>query len=793
MAANLKNKPGSTSREINLGEVISITLGRWYWIVISLIVCMGLAIGYILKTQPLYTRTASIVIKSDSQNGTSVSSELEQFSNLGLIQTKSNITDEVNKLKSADVLTQVVRQTGLDIDYYRDGRFHPEIVYGSQLPVKVTFPNSLESSSINVDVDLTKPGKYRLTALSYNGTEMETPKQYTELGDTLATRAGAIVVEKTPYYDSSAIPVLHVDKIPLNWAVSRYTAELTIGIKEDKGNTIDISATDCSTERAEDLINGLISVYNERWIENRNQISVSTSRFINDRLGVIESELGNVDEDISSYQSAHLIPDVQQAASMYMVENQSTTSKLSDLNTQLQLMRYQRNHVASEAARNQMLPTNSGIDIPGLDQRIAEYNETMMQRNQYADNSSESHPKVIDLDTKLASMRSAIISALDNQITALNSQIKSQRESKSRTTAQIAANPNQAKYLLSVERQQRVKESLYLFLLQKREENELSQAFTAYNTEVIESPNGSDAPISPQKSKILMIAFVIGLVLPFAFTVTQEMFNTKVLSKKDLEALTVPILGEIPEYKSKKNAGKTANKVMVSSGNRNVINEAFRVLRTNVGFVSSGAQNTTIMVTSFNPGSGKTFLAVNLGISFALKGKKVLIIDCDMRRCTASSYVDTPKQGLSNYLVGEVDDINSVIVAGTLENNLSVLPVGTVPPNPTELLETERFAQLIKDLRDDYDYIFIDCPPIGMMADAQIIEGMVDRTIFVVRAGLFERDMLPQLQQYADTKKIKNMGIVLNGISSTKSRYGYGYGYNYGYGYSSYSSYSQKD
>lgn len=790
MALEKKNRKNSRLNQVKITDVVFMTLRGWPWIILSVVVCVGLAVLYVLRTPSIYTRTASIVIKDDSK-GKSVSSELDAFSDMGLIQTHSNILDEVNKLQSRDVIREVIKRMNLDISYFVEGRFHKDLTYGPQLPVSVSFPDARESESISINLNLTNDGKYVISELTYNGEEKTLPNTTSvDLGDTINSVAGRIVVEKTPYYTNHHPQKIQIVKSPLKAVSADFSSRLDVTQKSEKGNTINLTFTDQSTQRAEDFINGVITVYNEKWMENRNQISVSTSNFINDRLGVIEGELGNVDQDIYSYQSEHLIPDVQQAASMYMTENQATSAKLLDLNTQLQMARHLRGYLNGEAHNTQVLPTNSGIQNPTIESQIAEYNETMLQRNQYAANSSETHPRVMDLDSKLAGMRTSILATLDNQIAALNTQIKSLQSSKNRTTAQIAANPTQAKYLLSVERQQKVKEALYLFLLQKREENELSQAFTAYNTQIITTPDGTDVPTAPKKKQIIMMAFVIGLIIPFGVNYVRESNNTKVRGKKDLENLNIPLLGEIPSYKVKK--GEDATKtIVVKQGKRNVINEAFRILRTNIGFIAAKDKGCcSIMVTSFNPGSGKTFLTINLGISLAIKGKKVLIIDGDLRRATTSSYIDTPKIGLSNYLIGEVSDVNSVIVNNSLADGLSILPVGTIPPNPTELLETERFTDMVKNLKNEYDYILIDCPPVEMMADAQIIDQVVERTIFVIRAGLLDRNMLVELEKMSEEKKLKNVGVVLNATIADGHRYGYKYGYGYGYGYGNYNHYN---
>lgn len=777
---------------VNIVDVLYTTLKHWPWLLLSVLLCTGVTLFYLLRTPSVYTRSAAIIIKDDNRR-VSGTNEFSAISDMGLIKSKTNIYDEINKFYSPNVMTEVVKRLNLDMSYYKDGKFHKDLIYGTQLPIKMEIPNIMESASFSATINVNKKGIYTLTDIIYNGEEVAIPKKPvpTPLGDTLRTSAGFIVVDKTPYARENEAYTIYVNRIPLKAAVGKFSGELSISLKSDNGSTINISVTDQSTQRAEDLINTLISVYNEKWMENRNQISVSTSNFINERLGVIEEELGHVDQNISSYQSEHLIPNVQQAASMYMSENQATTAQIMELTNQLQTTRYMRNYLAEETHKTEVLPAGTGLKGGTIEGQIAEYNSLMLKRNQYAANSSDTHPVVMDLDAQLAGMRAVIISTIDNQIVALDTQIRNLQSSKNRTTAQIAANPTQAKYLLSVERQQKVKESLYLFLLQKREENELSQAFTAYNTEVITSPTGSNAPTAPKREQTMIIAFVIGLIIPFGVTYLLEMSNTKVRGRKDLENLSVPLLGEIPNHKPRKKEKIIDGvQIVVKQGKRDIVNEAFRVLRTNIGFITTKEQKcTAMMITSFNPGSGKTFIAVNLGISLSLKGKKVLVIDGDMRRASTSAYLQNPETGLSNYLVGEYDDVNKLIVADTITPGLSILPVGTIPPNPTELLESSRFKEMVTNLREDYDYIIVDCPPIELMADAQIVEQVVDRTIFVIRAGLLDRSMLLELEKISNEKKFKNIGIVLNDTLVEKSRYGYKYGYSYGYGYGHYGKY----
>ena len=562
-----------------------------------------------------------------------------------------------------------------------------------------------------------------------------------------------------------------------------YTQKLWAELGNEDATIINLSIDDASVQKAEDILNTLIEVYNEKWIQDKNQIAVSTSRFIGERLGVIENELGHVDENISNYKSEHLLPDVQAASSLYMSQSAENKKEIQTLTNQLATAQFIRRELGGKEM-NQPLPTNSGIANVNIESQIGEYNKMVLDRNRLIANSSEKNPLVKDLGNSMQSMKRTILQSVDNLIVSLNTQIRSIRQQEATTTQQLASNPSQAKYLLSVERQQKVKEELYLYLLQKREENELSQAFTAYNTRMITAPRGSALPTAPNKKNILLVALALGLLVPAVIIFMQENMNTKVRGKKDLEKLSVPYLGEIPLYfRNKKKKNKFSEyAIVVEEGNRNIINEAFRVLRSNVDFMKSkNTEQKVFIETSFNLGSGKSFLSMNIAMSFAIKGKKVLVIDGDLRHGTVSAYVGSPKKGLSDYLGNKEVVWNELLVIDKKYPNLHIIPVGTIPPNPTELLEDGSLATLMQDLRDEYDYIFIDCPPIDIVADTQIIEQYADRTLFVVRAGLLDRSLLPELESIYQEKRFKNLSVILNGTESTGGRYGYRYGYHNGY------------
>lgn len=788
------NRPAPKADDfIRIQDLYYLCLARWKWFVISLVVCLGIAGIYLLKTPPVYTRTASILIKEDSK-GQSLSSDVSSaFTDMGLFQSNTNVNNELISLQSPAVMYDVVKRLHLEIDYTTPGRFYPQVRYGQNLPLTVTFANLTDNEDASLTLEPLHPQGVKLTTFTRNG-EKQDGEVTGALNDTLTTPVGKIVVRPTAAYagwQQEAAP-LTVSRAALNAAVSHYSDRLNVTLQDEKASIVDLTFRDVCTQRAEDILNTVITVYNENWIKDKNQIAVSTSLFINERLGIIESELGHVDDSISHFKSANLLPDIQVASQLYMAESSQAKSQLMTLGTQLSLARYLRDYLTDASHQGQLLPANSGLEGTNVESQLGEYNTLLLQRNSMAANSSEENPLVKDMDASLQAMYKSILRSVDNLITSLHTQIGSLKKSEQQTTRQIAANPSQAKYLLSVERQQKVKEALYLFLLQKREENELSQAFTAYNTRVITPPTGTMIPAAPIKKNILLVGFALGLLIPVVIVFLQESMNTKVRGKKDLESLSVPFVGEIPLYGKVRRSGLfhkkvtplTETKVVVKEGSRNVVNEAFRVLRTNLEFVSGeDGKAQVILMTSFNPGSGKTFLTVNIAATLALKGKRVLVIDGDLRRGSTSVYVGSPHQGLSNYLAGKIQRIEDVIVPASETVRFDVLPIGTIPPNPTELLSGERLQALLAELRTRYDYILIDCPPIELVADTHIIEKYADRTLFVVRAGLLERSMLPELEALYTEQKFKNMAVLLNGTEGNGSyRYGYRYGYHYGYG-----------
>lgn len=771
---------------IRIQDLWSMFVPKWYWFAISLFITLTIAVLYLLSTPPIYTRTAAILVKDNSKSSSSTSA-MNDFSDLGIFKSNTNINNELLTLKSPTLMTEVVNRLGLNETFtIRKGLKNVDLYKVS--PVTITFCDKTEVP-LSFTIKFSSKEAFAISELEISGEDIgETLSA--QMGDSIQTPAGIMIVSPTQEFTDAFIGTsIRYVRGSVRAAVDTYSNALVAELGNEDATIINLSINDTSIRKAEDILNTLIEVYNENWIRDKNQIAVSTSQFISDRLGVIESELGHVDENISSYKSEHLLPDVQAASSLYMAQSAENNKELSTLNNQLSTAQYIRRELNTKQL-DQTLPANSGIVSANIETQISEYNNLVLDRNRLIANSSEKNPLVKNMTSSLQSMQRTIIQSVDNLIVSLNTQIRSLRRQEEATTNRLASNPNQAKYLLSVERQQKVKEELYLYLLQKREENELSQAFTAYNTRLITAPRGSMFPTAPRKMNILLVAFAVGLLVPAVGIFMKENMNTKVRGRKDLENLSIPFIGEIPQYSGTKKKWwefkhrkrQDMKIIVVNEGNRNIINEAFRVLRSNMDFMASKDNNQHVFVlTSFNPGSGKSFLAINIAISFAIKKKKILVIDGDLRHRTVSSYVDSPNKGLSDYLNNQIEDWKEIIVSYKGYTNLHILPIGTIPPNPTELLEDSKLSMLIEALRPEYDYIFIDCPPVDIVADAQIIEKWADRTIFVVRSGLLDRSMLSELENMYTGKRFKNLSMILNGTESTGGRYGYRYGYHYGY------------
>ncbi|MBO4758122.1 MAG: polysaccharide biosynthesis tyrosine autokinase [Bacteroidales bacterium] len=775
-----------TDDSVSIKDMLMICLRYWPWFVLSFGVIMGAVILYLLSTPPVYTRTASILVKSGSNRR---NSEMRMYEELGVANLTSDINDEMVAIHSPAAVYDMVKRLHLDVDYRRKGFLRDQTLFANSLPVEVVFEDIKDNETASFTLKLAGDDKVTIDNMVFCGREI-TGSYTMKLDKRYKSPFGIITIRPALGYKKGMKDEIEVTRSSYLAAAGRFGSRISASLQSEAYNIIDIRCLDVNTARADNVLSTMINIYNENWVKNRNQISVATNEFIKERLAVIEQELGHVDKNISDYKSARAMPDVGAVAGQAMGERSATEAQSQQLNNQLYMVKYVRNYISDDSHSTQLLPASSGIGNSATEAQISEYNNKLLQRNNLVANSSEQNPLVQDMDVALKNMRSAILSSLDNEQATLNIQLRNVQAVHGQAIAKLSANPQQAKDLLSIERQQTVKESLYLFLLQKREENELSQAFTAYNTRIIANPYGSSTPTYPRRNNILLTAFAIALALPAAFFIIRETSNSKVRGRKDLEGLSLPFIGELPLWKPKKGEEDEENyHIVVKQHKRDLVNEAFRVARTNLEFMTNPEKKCKlIMLTSFNPGSGKTFICANMGASFSIRGSRVICIDLDMRRSSLSELAGSPKKGIADYLGGKTDDFHSVIFHHE-ESGVDFLPVGKTPPNPTELLYSSKLKPMLDQLRQEYDYVFVDCPPVEIVADATIISHESDITLFVVRAGMLERAMLPELEKNYEEKKYNNMAMILNGTDATNHygyhRYGYAYG-RYGYGYGRY-------
>ncbi|MBR5373971.1 MAG: polysaccharide biosynthesis tyrosine autokinase [Paludibacteraceae bacterium] len=765
---------------------------HWHWFVISMIALLTVAVLYILTTPSSYTRSAEVQIKSESSGGAGLNLQ-NSFKDMGFSSSGASVNNELRALISPDLMCEVIQRYHLDIEYEAVGNLKGQVLYGSKLPVMVDFLDITDYVNVTCMMEIDRNDFVVLHDFTFydfeEGDRMESAdKCRIHIGDTTNTPIGRVLVSRVPEYQSRRpVSKIKIKRTNLFKSQENWTAKLSVTQEDIKADIITLMVKDVSTQRGDAFLDGIISIYNENWVKDKNQIADGTSRFINERLKIIEEELSSVDNNISSYKSRNLLPDVKAVAEMYMQENANISNQLRELNSQLYMTQYIRDYLAVESNQTKVLPVSSGIQNANIEIQISEYNEKLLKRNRLEANSSSENDLVKGMDADLASMRSAILVSIDNQIAAIDNRIKTLKHSERNALSRISSNPIQAEMLLSAERQQAVKEALYLFLLQKREENELSQAYTAYNTRLIKRPGGSIFPSAPKKRNILFVAFLFGILIPLAILYARMSTNNTVRGRKDLEQIPVPLMGEIPLVVRPRKwwcfwkKPRRIHTAVVQPGNRNAVNEAFRVMRTNLEFLANDKCQ-AIMLTSFNAGSGKSFICVNTALSLAVKDKKVLMIDCDMRHASLSKWAKNPTRGLSAYLSGREKNLDELLVKSVSGYvGLDVLPVGGIPPNPTELIGNGILQEIIQEMRGKYDYILIDCPPIDIVADTQIIETCIDRTLFIVRAGLLERSMLDELTNIYNEQRFKNMSLILNGTSMEKGKFSYRYGYHSDY------------
>lgn len=768
------NSSNKNDQGLNIVDLFMYLASQWKWFLLSILICGGIAWYNYARAPLVYFRSATVIIKDPSNKAST--SGLDRFDNF---INKVNVANEILQFRSKKLMREVVQRVHADVSYQiKDGLRSNELY--NESPVLVSLPDALPEQSFSFTMTL-KDAK-TVTLSDFSGIEAK-PSYEVALNDTVAIIEGMnVVVTATNYLrDSWLNTPIRVQKLPVESMVNYYKNALGIQQEEEEASILTLALKDSSPARAEDVLNTLITVYNEEAIKEKNQVAVNTANFINERLIIIERELGNVESNLESFKQRNQIVDIASSAGMYMTESQKYNADAMELETQLRLANFIKDYLTDPSKETDLIPSNTGISDMNIENQISLYNAAKLKRDHLIDDSSVNNPVVQELNNSLRAMKQSIIRAVDNMIVSLNVKRNDAQNREMRAQDRVTAIPTKERQMLSIERQQKIKEALYLFLLNKREENALSQAMADNNARVIDGAEGSNAPISPNRNRILLLGLLVGIALPGAVCLAILFMDTRVHGRKDIEGVTsVPYLGEIPlDKEAMKDHRK---KVMaVKEQGDDIVSEAFRILRTNMAFLSKKDKPAQVITfTSFNTGAGKTFIARNLSMSMAYLKKRVIMVDLDIRKGTLSRHFGHYHVGVTNYLSDNTVKVDDIIQH---QEGFDLIPAGILAPNPAELLMDNRLDELINELRARYDYIIADNVPVGLIADATIANRIADLTIFVVRAGKLDRRQLPDIEKLYQEKKLKNMALVLNGANPERHGYGYSYGYGYGYGY----------
>ena len=768
------NSSNKNDQGLNIVDLFMYLASQWKWFLLSILICGGIAWYNYARAPLVYFRSATVIIKDPSNKAST--SGLDRFDNF---INKVNVANEILQFRSKKLMREVVQRVHADVSYQiKDGLRSNELY--NESPVLVSLPDALPEQSFSFTMTL-KDAK-TVTLSDFSGIEAK-PSYEVALNDTVAIIEGMnVVVTATNYLrDSWLNTPIRVQKLPVESMVNYYKNALGIQQEEEEASILTLALKDSSPARAEDVLNTLITVYNEEAIKEKNQVAVNTANFINERLIIIERELGNVESNLESFKQRNQIVDIASSAGMYMTESQKYNADAMELETQLRLANFIKDYLTDPGKETDLIPSNTGISDMNIENQISLYNAAKLKRDHLIDDSSVNNPVVQELNNSLRAMKQSIIRAVDNMIVSLNVKRNDAQNREMRAQDRVTAIPTKERQMLSIERQQKIKEALYLFLLNKREENALSQAMADNNARVIDGAEGSNAPISPNRNRILLLGLLVGIALPGAVCLAILFMDTRVHGRKDIEGVTsVPYLGEIPlDKEAMKDHRK---KVMaVKEQGDDIVSEAFRILRTNMAFLSKKDKPAQVITfTSFNIGAGKTFIARNLSMSLAYMKKRVVMVDLDIRKGTLSRHFGHYHVGVTNYLSDNTVKVDDIIQH---QEGFDLIPAGILAPNPAELLMDNRLDELMNELRTRYDYIIADNVPVGLIADATIANRIADLTIFVVRAGKLDRRQLPDIEKLYQEKKLKNMALVLNGANPERHGYGYSYGYGYGYGY----------
>ena len=784
-----KDKLGEQSEEqVNIQELLFRYLIHWPWFVVSIIICIACAWGYLRLTTPIYNITATVLIKDEKKGGgANMSSELEKMGLDGFVSSSNNVDNEIEVLRSKSLAREVVNNLGLFVTYMDEDEFpSKELYHTSPVLVSLThqeadkLPGRME---INMILQPTGALGVQITV-----GEKEYRKQFDKLPAVFPTDEGTVAF----FANNDTLSAVRPENITKErhitafinrpFSVSKgYVNSLSIAPTSKTTSVVVISLENTNTRRGRDYINKLLEMYNINANNDKNEVAQKTAEFIDERIGIISKELGSTEQDLENFKRSAGITDLSSEAQIALTGNAEYEKKRVENQTQINLvMDLQRYMKGNEY---EVLPSNIGLQDAASAGAIDRYNQMLVERKRLLRTSTENNPTIINLDTSIRAMRTTVQATLDATLKGLQITKEDLAREASRYSRRINDAPTQERQFVSIARQQEIKSGLYLMLLQKREENAITLAATANNAKIIDEALADDNPISPKKTIVYLVALVLGVGLPVGVIYLIGLTKFKIEGRADVEKLTsLPVVGDIPL------ADEKTGSIAVFENQNNLMSETFRNVRTNLQFMLENGKN-VILVTSTISGEGKSFISANLAISLSLLGKKVVIVGLDIRKPGLNKVFNIPKKehGITQYLTNTTANLMDFVQPSDINKNLFILPGGTVPPNPTELLARGGLEKAIETLKANFDYVILDTAPVGMVTDTLLIGRVADLSVYVCRADYTHKAEFTLINELAENNKLPNLCIAVNGLDLNSRKYGYYYGYGkygkyYGYG-----------
>lgn len=784
-----KDKLGEQSEEqVNIQELLFRYLIHWPWFVISIIICIACAWGYLRLTTPIYNISATVLIKDEKKGGgASMSSDLEKMGLEGFVSSSSNVDNEIEVLRSKSLAREVVNNLGLFVTYMDEDEFpSKELYHTSPVLVSLThqeadkLPGRME---INMILQPTGALGVQITV-----GEKEYRKQFDKLPAVFPTDEGTVAFFANNDTLSAVCPENITKERHITAFINRpfsvlkeYVNSLSIAPTSKTTSVVVISLENTNTRRGRDYINKLLEMYNINANNDKNEVAQKTAEFIDERIGIISKELGSTEQDLENFKRSAGITDLSSEAQIALTGNAEYEKKRVENQTQINLvMDLQRYMKGNEY---EVLPSNIGLQDAASAGAIDRYNQMLVERKRLLRTSTENNPTIINLDTSIRAMRTNVQTTLDATLKGLQITKEDLAREASRYSRRINDAPTQERQFVSIARQQEIKSGLYLMLLQKREENAITLAATANNAKIIDEALADDNPISPKKTIVYLAALVLGVGLPVGVIYLIGLTKFKIEGRADVEKLTsLPVVGDIPL------ADEKTGSIAVFENQNNLMSETFRNVRTNLQFMLENGKN-VILVTSTISGEGKSFISANLAISLSLLGKKVVIVGLDIRKPGLNKVFNIPKKehGITQYLTNTTANLMDFVQPSDINKNLFILPGGTVPPNPTELLARGGLEKAIETLKANFDYVILDTAPVGMVTDTLLIGRVADLSVYVCRADYTHKAEFTLINELAENNKLPNLCIAVNGLDLNSRKYGYYYGYGkygkyYGYG-----------